>query len=145
MTISTKEMFLNNRVEMIEKILGIKFTGATIQDKEDFFKQYEQQLNNATGNILASMYDVYSEKLEVFQLCECDAVVAKTLEEAVEWYKGLTGLKDGDLYEYDEIETIPLDYKVQKSETDNELITVREILQEHWNGVPFIAVTTGGY
>lgn len=80
----------------------------------------------------------------VFQVCECDAVAAFSLEEALSWYKNLTGLEVGELYEYDDIELIKHNHKVNKAEGDSGLITVREILEKHWKGEPFIAVTTGG-
>lgn len=81
----------------------------------------------------------------VFQLCECDAVAAYTLEAALSWYKNLTDLTEEELYEYDSIELLEHDYKVNRAEGDVGLITVLEILEKHWKGEPFIAVTTGGY
>lgn len=85
------------------------------------------------------------QDVEVFWLCECDEVAAYSLDEAIAWYKKLTGLSDDDLYDYEEMEVISPDYKVQKSEEDTQLISVKEIVEKHWDGTPFIAVTTGGY
>lgn len=84
-------------------------------------------------------------EIYVFQICECDAVAAVSLEEAFAWYKNLTGLEDGELYEYDDVELLEHNHKVNKAEEDKGLITVREILENHWKGESFIAVTTGGY
>ena len=85
------------------------------------------------------------QDVKVFQLCETDAVAAYTQEEATEFYQELTGLKDDELYEYDEVETVPLDKEVRKSEDSEELVTVKEIVEMYWEGKPFIALSTGGY
>jgi len=80
--------------------------------------------------------------VHVFQICECDAVAAYSLEEAIEWYKKETGLSDEDLYSYDEIETISPDCKVLNAENIDEMISVQEIINTYWNGSPFIALST---
>lgn len=82
------------------------------------------------------------QDVHVFQICECDAVAAYSLEEAINWYKEITSLSDSDLYEHEDIEIISLDYKVRNSEEDDELISVREIIENHWNGEPFIVCST---
>lgn len=82
--------------------------------------------------------------IRVFQICECDAVATYSLEEAKSWYKEFTGLSDDDLYSDNEIKTVSFDYEVRKSEDDQELISVGEIVNLYWEGEPFIAITTGG-
>lgn len=82
------------------------------------------------------------QDVHVFQICESDAVAAYSQDEAREWYKGLTGLSDDDLYSYDEVEIVSPEYKVRKGEDEPGLITVREIVETYWNGEPFIAITT---
>lgn len=82
------------------------------------------------------------QDVHVFQLCECDAVAAYSLDEAITWYKEQTGVEDDELYDYEDIVTISLDYKVRNSEDDSELITVKEIINTNWNGSPFVALTT---
>ncbi|AKO92029.1 hypothetical protein BEH_07900 [Priestia filamentosa] len=79
--------------------------------------------------------------VKVFQLCECDAVAAYSLEEAREWYKNLTGLEDDELYKLSEVSEVSLDMKVRKGEEVEGMITVGQIIQDYWNGEPFIAVT----
>ncbi|AMM44985.1 hypothetical protein SP15_185 [Bacillus phage SP-15] len=79
----------------------------------------------------------------VFQLCDCDSVAAYTLDEAIDWYKNLTGLTDDELYPYDEIETVPFDYQVRISESDSTLTTVRQIVDQLWDGTPFIVTSKG--
>ncbi|MBG9730803.1 hypothetical protein ABD87_15020 [Lysinibacillus sphaericus] len=85
------------------------------------------------------------QDVQVFWLREYDAVVAHSLDEAISWYKELTGLSDDDLYDYDEIEVISPDYKMQKSEDDTQLISVKEIVEKLWDLTPFMVVTTGGH
>lgn len=84
------------------------------------------------------LHDVF-----VFQVCESDSVASYSLEEAIEFYKNLTGLTDDDLYEYDEIEIVSFDKKVRDGEDSQGLITVGEIVKRYWEGKPFIATTFG--
>lgn len=92
-----------------------------------------------------NMLEIAEEKglkdVHVFQLCECDAVAAYSLDEALVWYKNLTGLTDEDLYSYDDVEIVSPSYKVHKSEDEPELITVQEIIEKYWEGEPFIVFT----
>ncbi|WP_103110812.1 hypothetical protein [Brevibacillus reuszeri] len=78
----------------------------------------------------------------VFRLCECDAVAAFTLEEAKLWYTETTGITDDEMYDDGEIEVVSLDYQVYKDEDTTDLISVREIVETHWNGEPFIVFST---
>lgn len=82
------------------------------------------------------------QDVHVFQLCECDAVAAYTLEDALEWYKENTGLEDDELYNIDEIEEVPMDYEVYDCESVDKRVSVQEIINRYWNGTPFIALTT---
>ncbi|GAV11453.1 hypothetical protein [Paenibacillus sp. NAIST15-1] len=82
--------------------------------------------------------------VKVFQICECDAVAAYTVEEAKAWYKELTGVTDDELYPDEEIEIVPIDSKVYESEDSTKLITVQEIIETYFNGEPFIALSTEG-
>lgn len=82
------------------------------------------------------------KELRVFQVCESDAVAAETSEGALEWYKNLTGLDDDELYALDDIEVVDPEKIVQANEDTEETITVREIVEQQWNGKPFIAITS---
>jgi hypothetical protein len=77
----------------------------------------------------------------VFQVCECDSVAAYSCEEAVAWYKEETGLDGDELYEWDEIKIVPFDKKFWKDEERRELITVKEIVNNEWDGKPFIVTS----
>lgn len=82
------------------------------------------------------------QDVQVFQICECDAVAAYFLEDALEWYKELTGLDDADLYNYDDIEIVAKSVSVWDDEDMKEKITVGEIVNRQWNGEPFIVFTS---
>ncbi|AHC22692.1 hypothetical protein [Paenibacillus polymyxa] len=81
--------------------------------------------------------------VRVYQICECDAVAAYSLEEAKEWYKSLTGLEDSDLYPDDEVEIVSMSYRVYEDEGMDEMITVQEIVNSRWQGEPLLAFTSG--
>ncbi|WP_438498048.1 hypothetical protein [Paenibacillus sp. IHBB 3054] len=83
------------------------------------------------------LQDVY-----VYQICECDAVAAYSVEEAKSFYTELTGVKDDELYADDDVEIISPESKVRNSEEDDELISIQEILEKHWEGEPFIVCST---
>lgn len=82
------------------------------------------------------------QDVHVFQVCECDAVAAYSLEEAFEWYKQLTGLESEELYAHDDVEIVDKTIAVWADEYREEKITVDEIINTYWNGEPFIAFTT---
>lgn len=82
------------------------------------------------------------QDVQVFQVCESDAVAAYSLDEAKAWYKELTGLSDDELHSDDDVEILSPDYKVRIGEELPGLISVKEIVETHWAGKPFIAVTT---
>jgi L-alanine-DL-glutamate epimerase-like enolase superfamily enzyme len=95
-------------------------------------------MNELTFAEEKGLKDVY-----VFQVCECDAVAGYSLDEAIEWYKNLTGLEDDELYSYEDVETTPFDYTVRKSEDEFDvLISVGEILETYWESKPFIVFST---
>lgn len=80
--------------------------------------------------------------VKVFQVCECDAVAAYSLEDAKEWYKNETGLSDDELYSDDEVKFVPLDHLIYESEYSEKRVPIRKVVNEQWNGVPFIVFTT---
>ncbi|MGG6311581.1 hypothetical protein [Paenibacillus macerans] len=80
--------------------------------------------------------------VRVFQICECDAVAAYSLEEALAWYKENTGLAEDELYSVDEMEVVPMDREVYDCESGEKLVSVQELIKRYWNGTPFIALST---
>ncbi|OEH52953.1 hypothetical protein AQ616_18790 [Oceanobacillus sp. E9] len=89
--------------------------------------------------------EIDGKEIRVFQICEGDAVAAEYLEDAIEWYKDLTGFDDDELYASEDIEIYDPEKYVRKDEDEEGRITVKEIVNEYWAGKPFIAVTTAGY
>lgn len=41
--LSVREQFLNFNIELTEQLLGVKFTGSTLKEKEAFFAKYSEQ------------------------------------------------------------------------------------------------------
>ncbi|WP_339212963.1 hypothetical protein [Solibacillus sp. FSL W8-0372] len=132
---------------MTEEIRFLNDGGIILKNEEGIFyhKSNAESLPLTVDREEGERLFEAGNEIYVFQVCECDAVAASSLKEALAWYKDLTGLEDDELYEYDGVELIEHAHKVNKAEEDKGLITVREILEKHWKGEPFIAVTTGGY
>jgi hypothetical protein len=80
--------------------------------------------------------------VHVFQICECDAVAAHSVEEARVWYKNLTGQDDDELYTDEDVELIDPDYSVWTDENKTGRETVGKIVTENWKGKPFIVFST---
>lgn len=156
----TYETFLDNRVRMIEQVLGNKFTGTSTKEKEDFYKQHEQNLNTATNKILTAMYNVHTGKVKVFQVNHFDWVAAESMEEAIAFYLKTTGLNADealeDPVEIKDLESfmITLDRMDKDHESYGELghlqkkylqddaasfkVPAIEILFQEWEGEPYI-------
>jgi hypothetical protein len=101
-------------------------------------------LEGKTGGFSVDCLEIVEEKglkdVLVFKVCECDSVAAYTLDDALDWYKELTGLND-ELYEYDEIEVVPFEREVWDGEEKTKMISVREIVNTYWEGKPFIVTS----
>jgi hypothetical protein len=81
------------------------------------------------------------QDVKVFRVCECDAVAAYSQEEAISWYKELTGLSDDELYDYEEVEVMSLDGEHWDDEERTRKRTLKSVVEEYWNGEPFIALS----
>jgi len=81
-------------------------------------------------------------KVKVFQVNECDAVAAFSLEEAKEWYMKETGLDAKEAFYDYKAEEVPLDKLIWEDETMKNKISVYQVVQEYWKGQPFIAVSS---
>lgn len=159
-----REAFLDNRIRMIEQVLGIKLTGTSNQEKEDFYKQHEQNLNATTDKILTAMYDVHSGKIKVFQVNHFDWVAAESMDEAIAFYFKSTGLDEDealeDPAEVEDLEKfmITFDRMNKDDEYYQELghlqrkylkddaaifkVPAIEILFQEWQGEPYIFCST---
>lgn len=77
----------------------------------------------------------------VFRLCDSDAVAAYSLEEAKAFYKELTGVEEYDLYTDDEVEIFSPEDEIWDDEDRRNKKMLKDVINERWNGVPFIAVS----
>lgn len=78
--------------------------------------------------------------VSVYQVCEDEAVAAKTASEAKQWYKNLTGLNEKDIFGDRDIRRIDLNgvYYVDMDNTKKRLL--KDVIEEEWQGEPFIAL-----
>jgi hypothetical protein len=81
------------------------------------------------------------QDVQVFRICECDAVAAYSIEEAKNYYKELTGGDESSLYFDEDVEIIPLETKIWNDEEMTNKKTLQEILEECWEGKPQIAIS----
>ncbi|TCZ76159.1 hypothetical protein E0485_15080 [Paenibacillus albiflavus] len=77
------------------------------------------------------------ENVKVYRLNECDAVAAESLEQAKKWYLETTGEESDE-----QCEQVSFDAMIWEDEFMQRKIPVREILENHWNGTPFIVFST---
>ncbi|MFS0904157.1 hypothetical protein AB3N02_13970 [Priestia aryabhattai] len=74
--------------------------------------------------------------VKIFELDELDAVAAQTEKEAISFYTELTGV------EVTEAKEIPRDYEVYEDESMEKKRSVGSLVDEDWDGEPFIVYTT---
>jgi hypothetical protein len=98
-------------------------------------------MTKSNNGILETAEEKGLQDVMVFRVCECDAVAAYSQEEATTWYKKLTGLDDDELYDYDEVEVMPLDAEYWYDEKRTHKRTLTSMIEERWEGQPFIALT----
>jgi hypothetical protein len=88
---------------------------------------------------MADMHNLLRIKdVKVFEICDSDAVAARTLEEAIAWYTDHTGIGLEELHEEKDIREVERDYMVWDDETRNRKISVEQILLDYWQDEPFI-------
>lgn len=92
---------------------------------------------------MADMHNILKTKdVKVFEICDSDAVAARTVEEAIAWYTDHTGILLEELRKEKDIVEIPRDYKVWDNETMTRKISVDEILSDYWADEPFIVYSS---
>jgi hypothetical protein len=99
----------------------------------DFNLKYKNTLPMADMHNLLRIKDV-----KVFEICDSDAVAARTLEEAIAWYTDHTGIGLEELHEEKDIREIERSYMVWDDETRSRKISVEQILEDYWQDEPFI-------
>lgn len=82
------------------------------------------------------------ENVKVYRLNEYDGVAAVSLEQAKEYYLKMTGLSEEDAFD-DYVPTeVPLDFKINEDETKQHKQTLKSIVDEFWEGSPFLAFSS---
>lgn len=80
--------------------------------------------------------------MKAFQINESDTVAAYTLEEAKQYYRKITGLSDDDAFYDYEARECSLDELIWDDEERTKQKTLREAIDQYWEGEPFIVCTT---
>jgi len=78
--------------------------------------------------------------VRVYRLNEYDAVAAKSEEQAKEFYLKLTGLDEEEAFE--DVSIVPMDYMVWTDDTRTSKISIKDLIENEWEGEPFIAFST---
>lgn len=79
-----------------------------------------------------------TDEVQIYKIDDSIAIAASTLEEAVEYFQFISGVKEKNLSSAVDYEIIPNSYKVQYSSINSEWVPVSDIIKEGWNGKPFI-------
>lgn len=143
-------MKIGTKVKMVNCYEAKKYPGKVWVTRSESWELGHGQkvvlLEGKSGGFSLDCLEIADEKglqdVLVFQLCECDAVAAYSLDEAKSWYKAETGLTDEDLYSDEEVKIVSPDLVVRKDADSSDFITVREIVDAYWEGEPFIAIST---
>ncbi len=141
---NTREQFLNFQLKLIGQMLGYVFKGVTLHEKEAFYDQHKQQLQEATNTMFTEMHAARTATVILFGdgKTESDWVVAESKEQAFEYYQKVAMMTDVDIER--------TEYKVLDTTTDFMLYAIDEIPlveqkifkeSEHYKGhleVPFV-------
>lgn len=104
-----------------------------LMDNREYNMKYTNTLPMADMQNILKIKDV-----KVFEICDSDAVAARTVEEAIAWYTDHTGIGLEELHEEKDIREVERDYMVWDDETRNRKISVEQILLDYWQDEPFI-------
>ena len=53
-----RNQFLDFNIKLIQQLLNVTFEGSTLEEKEAFYAQYEEQRSSATNQILTEVYEL---------------------------------------------------------------------------------------
>lgn len=78
--------------------------------------------------------------VSVYQISEDEAVAAKSVSEAKQWYKSLTGYKDDQLLSDREVRRLDLNgvYYIDSDKVEKRLL--KDVIEKDWEGEPFVAI-----
>lgn len=83
-----------------------------------------------------------TKDVKVFEVNECEAVAAHTLEEAKAWYLQEYEMDELDAFYDHKAQEISKDKLVWYDEERTRKVSVGEIVDLHWNGKPFLVYST---
>lgn len=83
-----------------------------------------------------------TKDVKVFEVNECEAVAAHTLEEAKAWYLKEYQMDETEAFYDHEAQEITKDKLVWNDEGRTQKISVGEIVDLHWKGKPFVVYST---
>lgn len=119
--------------------------------RKQFFEAYrvmnglvnaEKEMHDVTFPMAAIQDALRVKDVKVFELNECDAVAAYTLEDAIEWYTDYTGIEKQELYSGDDVQEIDRSHSIWEDELMEERTTVGKIIDDQFDGEPFIVYST---
>lgn len=86
--VNTKDHCLNFEINLIHIIVGVPYqNGNNTLEKEKFVKKYQKELDEKTSILFNAMHDVVVGDVKVFRINQSDLIAAKSLDDAVQWYK----------------------------------------------------------
>jgi hypothetical protein len=79
--------------------------------------------------------------VQAYMVSEYDAVAARSFQEAIQWYKDKVVDDPESIYTEEESHVLDMNEKYWSDEGETHKQTVREMIDEGWEGKPFIVVT----
>jgi len=78
--------------------------------------------------------------VQVFQLNDCEAIAAESLEQAIKFYFTEITVYDED--KIDNPHVVPMDYMIFDDEARTTQISISDLIESQWKGNPFYAFAT---
>lgn len=103
---SVIEQSYDGQIKMIRDILGVNFEGTTFEEKEQFVKLHREELNKIVARELDATYEVFTNQVKVYCLNDCDWVAARSMEEAIAWYRENIEDSEDAIYDEHEVEDL---------------------------------------
>lgn len=157
---SALEQSYDGQIKMIRDILGVNFEGEAFEEKEQFVAKHRKELDKIIARELDATYEVFTNQVKVFCLNDCDWVAAKSMEEAIAWYRQNIEDSEDAIYDEREVEDLTtfmitlekmsednVDFKhlghLQNKYLDQEAdstfkVPAADLLAIEWRGKPFI-------
>ncbi|MEK5081079.1 hypothetical protein MKX73_19325 [Solibacillus sp. FSL W7-1436] len=160
--VNTRDHCLNFEINLIHTIVGVPYQNEdNTLEKEKFVKKYQKELDEKTSILFNAMHDVIVGDVKVFRINKRDLIAAKSLEDAVHWYKenfasnetntieSISEIADLKSYKvtlkcispkylkYSRYEVLQNKYAANEQSTTF-TVPGDELLLAEWNGVPYL-------